>query len=37
MGTVVREAGPPGQFGVELTHVQGDGRVRIKQYVESES
>jgi DNA-binding response OmpR family regulator len=37
MGTVVREAGPPGQFGVELTHVQGDGRVRIKLYVEAES
>jgi CheY-like chemotaxis protein len=37
MGTVVREAGTAGQFGVELTHVQGDGRVRIKQYVESES
>jgi hypothetical protein len=37
MGMVVREGGPPGQFGVELTHVQGDGRVRIKQYVESES
>ncbi|HEY7516492.1 MAG TPA: PilZ domain-containing protein [Vicinamibacteria bacterium] len=36
MGTVVREAGPAGQFGVELTHVQGDGRVRIKVFVESE-
>jgi len=35
-GTVVREAGPPNQFGVELTHVEGDGRVRIKRYVESE-
>ena len=22
-------------FGVELTHVEGDGRVRIKRYVES--
>jgi DNA-binding response OmpR family regulator len=36
MGTVVREAGPGGQFGVELTHVQGDGRVRIKEFVESD-
>lgn len=34
-GTVVREAGSPGHFGVELTHVEGDGRVRIKHYVES--
>lgn len=34
-GMVVRLAGPPGQFGVELTHVEGDGRVRIKLYVES--
>jgi CheY-like chemotaxis protein len=34
-GTVVREAGPPGHFGVELTHVEGEGRVRIKHYVES--
>ncbi len=33
-GTVVRE--PRGQcFGVELTHVDDDGRVRIKRYVES--
>ena len=32
-GTVVRVA--PGHcFGVELTHVEGDGRVRIKRYVE---
>ena len=37
MGTVVREGGPPGRFGVELTHVQGDGRVRIKLFVEAES
>ncbi len=35
-GTVVREAGPPGLFGVELTHVEGDGRLRIRSYVESE-
>jgi CheY-like chemotaxis protein len=33
-GTVVR-CTPPGQFGVELTSVEGDGRVRIKRYVES--
>jgi CheY-like chemotaxis protein len=37
MGTVIREAGSPGQFGVELTHVQGNGRVRIKLFVEAES
>ncbi len=33
-GTVVREAQPQ-HFGVELTHIEGDGRVRIKRYVES--
>jgi CheY-like chemotaxis protein len=33
-GTVVREASAR-HFGVELTHVEGDGRVRIKRYVES--
>jgi hypothetical protein len=33
-GTVVRAAAPD-RFGVELTHVEGDGRVRIKRYVES--
>jgi CheY-like chemotaxis protein len=33
-GTVVREA-QPRSFGVELTHIEGDGRVRIKRYVES--
>ena len=33
-GTVVRVAGE-NCFGVELTHVEGDGRVRIKRYVES--
>jgi CheY-like chemotaxis protein len=33
-GTVVRAASPQ-QFGVELTHVEGDGRLRIKRYVES--
>jgi CheY-like chemotaxis protein len=32
-GTVVRVA-PARLFGVELTHVEGDGRVRIKRYVE---
>jgi CheY-like chemotaxis protein len=34
-GTVVRLA-QPGCFGVELTHVDGDGRVRIKRFVESD-
>jgi len=34
-GTVVREASAR-HFGVELTHVEGDGRVRIKRYVESD-
>ena len=33
-GTVIRAAGID-RFGVELTHVDGDGRVRIKRYVES--
>ena len=33
-GTVVRAAAPD-RFGVELTHVEGDGRVRIKRYVDS--
>ena len=33
-GTVVRAASGH-HFGVELTHVEGDGRVRIKRYVES--
>ena len=33
-GTVVREASAR-HFGVELTHVEEDGRVRIKRYVES--
>ena len=33
-GTVVREASAR-HFGVELTHVEGDGRVRIKRYVEA--
>ena len=33
-GTVVRVAAPD-RFGVELTHVEGDGRVRIKRHVES--
>ena len=33
-GTVVRAAAAD-RFGVELTHVDGDGRVRIKRYVES--
>lgn len=33
-GTVVRVAGED-RFGVELTHVEGDGRAQIKRYVES--
>ena len=33
-GTVVRAAST-NRFGVELTHVEGDGRLRIKRYVES--
>jgi CheY-like chemotaxis protein len=33
-GTVVRQS-PDERFGVELTHVEGDGRVRIKRYVEA--
>ncbi|HXK11246.1 MAG TPA: PilZ domain-containing protein [Vicinamibacteria bacterium] len=33
-GTVVRVAAPQ-RYGVEFTHVEGDGRVRIKRYVES--
>ena len=33
-GTVIRTAASD-LFGVELTHVDGDGRVRIKRYVES--
>lgn len=33
-GTIVRQA-HTGQFGVELEAVDGDGRVRIKRYVES--
>jgi hypothetical protein len=33
-GTVARQAQPQ-RFGVELTHIEGDGRVRIKRYVES--
>jgi CheY-like chemotaxis protein len=32
-GTIVRQAAAQ-RFGVELTHVEGDGRVRIKRYVE---
>jgi hypothetical protein len=34
-GTVVRLADGSQRFGIELTHVEGDGRVRIKQFVES--
>lgn len=34
MGTVVRVA-PSSRFGVELTGVEGDGRVRIKRFVEA--
>jgi CheY-like chemotaxis protein len=36
-GTVVRLADGSRRFGIELTHVEGDGRVRIKQFVESGS
>src|SRR5258706_261151 len=35
-GMVVRLAGSQ-RFGIELTHVEGDGRVRIKRFVESGS
>jgi CheY-like chemotaxis protein len=33
-GTIVRQS-PPHRFGVEITSVEGDGRLRIKRYVES--
>jgi Tfp pilus assembly protein PilZ len=33
-GTLVRQT-PPHHFGVEITSVEGDGRVRIKRFVES--
>jgi hypothetical protein len=33
-GTVVRHAGAPYRYGMELTQVKGDGRVRIKQFVD---
>jgi CheY-like chemotaxis protein len=33
-GTIVRQASPH-RFGVEITSVDGDGRLRIKRYVES--
>ncbi len=36
-GTVVRQGAEPLQYGIELTHVKGDGRVRIKKYVESDT
>jgi CheY-like chemotaxis protein len=35
-GTVVRQGVEPLHYGIELTHVKGDGRVRIKKYVEAE-
>jgi CheY-like chemotaxis protein len=35
MGTVVRHGSQKNQYGVELSHVKGDGRVRIKKFVES--
>jgi CheY-like chemotaxis protein len=35
-GTVVRHGAEPLHYGVELTHVDGDGRVRIKKFVEAE-
>jgi hypothetical protein len=31
---VVRHAGAPYRYGMELTQVKGDGRVRIKQFVD---
>ena len=34
-GTVVRHGGGPTQYGVELTHVQSDGRQRIRRWVEA--
>ena len=34
-GTVVRQARQSQRLGVELTHIEGDGRVRIKRYVDS--
>jgi CheY-like chemotaxis protein len=34
--TVVRQANTPNQYGVELTQVEGDGRMRIKRFVESD-
>jgi CheY-like chemotaxis protein len=35
-GTLVRQGGEPLHYGIELTHVKGDGRVRIKKYVEAD-
>ncbi|HXB57401.1 MAG TPA: PilZ domain-containing protein [Vicinamibacteria bacterium] len=35
-GTVVRQGAEPLEYGIELTHVKDDGRVRIKKYVEAE-
>jgi CheY-like chemotaxis protein len=35
-GTVVRQGAEPLRYGIELTHVDGDGRVRIKKFVEAE-
>jgi DNA-binding response OmpR family regulator len=35
-GMVVRQASSANQFGVELTQVEGDGRLRIKRFVESD-
>jgi hypothetical protein len=32
--TVVRHASTPHQYGAELTSVKGDGRVRLKRWVE---
>jgi hypothetical protein len=33
---VVRQANAANQYGVELTRVEGDGRMRIKRFVESD-
>ena len=35
-GTIVRQANAPNQYGLELTQVEGDGRMRIKRFVESD-
>src|SRR4029453_7599817 len=34
--TVVRQANTPNQYGVQLTQVQGDGRMRINRFVDAD-